>query len=258
MSKNILYQTKKTVNGQEKSVVANAKNTNYLRTNLQSGGTCDWVPEDEVQKVIPKIITQDGTYEASKEPGSPYGYSEVTVQGIGDKVMGDLGTITITKNGTYYAKNTYDGVGPFYGYKTVIVNVTRDSDSGTSSNASSNSKTGKNSSGEDVNYSVDSNGNLVVKKVASTINVTTKPKFLTYRNGETINYAGIVVKAYAGSSVYSGDDYPGGIIPTGELVFPVKNASGSGGQSVSIPVRWRRPEDGKTLETTFSIKVNNA
>lgn len=51
-----------------------------LKTNLVSGGTCLWVPEDEAQ-LTTKTITENGTYKASDD--GYYGYSQVTVSGIG-------------------------------------------------------------------------------------------------------------------------------------------------------------------------------
>ena len=51
-----------------------------LKTNLVGGGTCLWVPEDETT-LGTKIITENGTYKASDD--GYYGYSEVTVSGIG-------------------------------------------------------------------------------------------------------------------------------------------------------------------------------
>ena len=51
-----------------------------LKTNLVGGGTCLWVPEDETQ-LTTKHISENGTYKASDD--GYYGYSEVTVSGIG-------------------------------------------------------------------------------------------------------------------------------------------------------------------------------
>ena len=51
-----------------------------LKTNIVGGGTCLWVPEDET-RLGTKHITEDGTYIASED--GYYGYSEVTVTGIG-------------------------------------------------------------------------------------------------------------------------------------------------------------------------------
>ena len=269
MSKNVVFQTKK----DGKNVVEKSRQTKILRTNLQGGGTCDWVPEDETQ-LIPKVITQDGVYKASDEAGNIYGYSEVTVQGIGTKIMGDLGTITINKNGTYYAKKAYkpselgsssssddseeNKVGPFYGYRTVIVNVSGASSDSSGSGTRSNVVTGKNSDGDEVQWTVDSSGYLKQKRLASSISVTTEPKFTTYRNGDKISYKGIKVTAYAGNSIYKSDKYPTGILSQNDLIFPVTTAVGGGGNSVPVPVKWKRPEDNKILSTTFNIKVNDA
>lgn len=71
MSKNITIQE----GGTGKSMTVDK-----LKTALNSGGTCLWVPEDEVQ-LTTKHITEDGTYKASDD--GYYGYSEVTVSGIG-------------------------------------------------------------------------------------------------------------------------------------------------------------------------------
>lgn len=264
MAKNIAYQTKR----QGKSVSGEARRIQYLKTNLQGGGTCDWVPEDETQ-LITKVITQDGIYVASNEPGNIYGYSEVTVQGIGSEIMGDLGTITISKNGTYYAANAYkptdlgfssEGseetkIGPFYGYKTVIVNVTGGSSESGSSESGSTSSTmtisGKDSTGSAIQVATDERGYLITKKLASEIRVTTNPNFLTYKNGESINYKGIKVTAYQGSEVYK-------VLEQAKLIFPIKKAEGGGGRKQTIPVQWARDGDGVILETSFEITVNDA
>ena len=71
MSKNISVQ---------EGGVAKAMTADKLKTNLQGGGTCLWVPEDET-RLTTKHITEDGTYKASDD--GYYGYSQVTVNGIG-------------------------------------------------------------------------------------------------------------------------------------------------------------------------------
>ena len=71
MSKNIIIQE----GGVGKQLTADK-----LKTNLVGGGTCLWVPEDETQLGI-KHISENGTYKASDD--GYYGYSEVTVSGIG-------------------------------------------------------------------------------------------------------------------------------------------------------------------------------
>ena len=71
MSKNIVIQE----GGLGKQLTADK-----LKTNLVSGGTCLWVPEDGT-RLGTKYITENGTYRANDE--GLYGYSEVTVSGIG-------------------------------------------------------------------------------------------------------------------------------------------------------------------------------
>lgn len=71
MSKNITIQ---------EGGVAKQLTANKLKTNLVSGGICLWVPEDEAT-LGTKIITENGTYKAIDD--GYYGYSEVTVSGIG-------------------------------------------------------------------------------------------------------------------------------------------------------------------------------
>ena len=71
MSKNIVIQ---------EGGVGRQLTVNKLKTNLVSGGSCLWVPEDDVQ-LTTKTITENGTYKAVTD--GYYGYSDVTVSGIG-------------------------------------------------------------------------------------------------------------------------------------------------------------------------------
>lgn len=71
MSKNIVIQE----GGVGKQLTADK-----LKTNLVGGGTCLWVPEDET-RLGTKYISENGTYRASDD--GYYGYSEVTVSGVG-------------------------------------------------------------------------------------------------------------------------------------------------------------------------------
>lgn len=75
MSKNITIQ---------EGGIAKQLTVDKLKTNLVGGGNQLWVPEDEVQ-LTTKTITENGTYKASDD--GYYGYSEVTVSGVG-KVSG--------------------------------------------------------------------------------------------------------------------------------------------------------------------------
>lgn len=71
MSKNIIIQ----VGGVGRQLTADK-----LETALVGGGSCLWIPEDEIT-LIDKTITEDGTYRA-REDGAT-GYKTVTVRGIG-------------------------------------------------------------------------------------------------------------------------------------------------------------------------------
>lgn len=72
-------------------------NVAKIRTNLYGGGSCTWVPEDEVA-LIEKVITANGTYKASDD--SSYGYSDILV-------ALSIGKRGFQKNGTYNA-STYN------------------------------------------------------------------------------------------------------------------------------------------------------
>lgn len=99
-----------------------------IRTELQEGGYCDWMPEDEVNltpggsesdsggsngNLIEKTITRNGEYDAALDDGAD-GYSKVNVEL-------PLGTKTISSNGTFRASDD-----AFAGYSAVTVNVGTD------------------------------------------------------------------------------------------------------------------------------------
>lgn len=71
MSKNITIQ---------EGGVAKQMTVDKLKTNLVGGGTCLWLPEDEVL-LGQKTINANGTYKASDD--GLYGYSQVTVSNAG-------------------------------------------------------------------------------------------------------------------------------------------------------------------------------
>lgn len=57
-----------------------------VKTNLQGGGTCLWVPEDEVN-LETKYVDHSGTYTARAD--GCYGYSQVTVSGVDIEITQD-------------------------------------------------------------------------------------------------------------------------------------------------------------------------
>lgn len=72
MSKNIVIQ---------EGGIGKQLTVDKLKTNLVGGVTCLWVPEDE-RSLGTKHISENGTYKASDD--GYYGYSEVTVSGVGE------------------------------------------------------------------------------------------------------------------------------------------------------------------------------
>lgn len=93
-----------------------------LKTELQGGGTCNWIPEDEAgdyTNLKTKNITENGEYTASDDNAT--GYSKVKVN-----VSLNTKSKRISANGTYNAAD--DNVG---GYDTVTVNVPTGSHLGT-------------------------------------------------------------------------------------------------------------------------------
>lgn len=164
MSKNIIIQE----GGLGKQLTADK-----LKTNLVGGGSCLWVPEDETA-LGTKYISENGTYRAAND--GYYGYSEVTVSGVG----------------------TVTGKDP--------------------------------DTGEDVEVHKDPDtGEIVETVIPASISVTTPPSKTDYNDGETIDFTGMVVKAYKSSGdVWTDSTHPDGVIPHSELIFPVTTASASG------------------------------
>lgn len=69
-----------------------------LKTALVGGGSCLWVPEDEMALTV-KSINQNGTYTAASD--GFYGYSQVTVSGVGTVTGRDKNTgheVIVTKD----------------------------------------------------------------------------------------------------------------------------------------------------------------
>lgn len=158
----------KNINIQEGGI-AKQLTANKLKTNLVGGGTCLWVPEDETI-LGTKTVTENGTYKASDD--GYYGYSEVTVSGIGSVTGTDPTT------------------------------------------------------GEDTTVTTGPTGELETTVLPHSIKVETPPTVTTYADGATIDFSGMVVKAYLKSGgVWSDAAHPNGIIPISELMLPVTTAS---------------------------------
>ena len=118
-----------------------------------------------------------------------------------------LGTKVITENGTYKASD--DG---YYGYEQVIV-------------SGIGSATGTDGDGDEAVATTGPDGELKITKLPSSIEVTTLPSKTIYNDGDTIDFNGIVVKAYLKTGgVWSDNNHPNGVIPLSELIFPVTTA----------------------------------
>lgn len=168
MSKNIVIQ---------EGGVGRQFSADKLKTNLVGGGSCLWVPEDTTQ-LGTKYIEENGTFKASDD--GYYGYSEVTVSGVGTAV-------------------------------------------------------GKDSDGDSAYASTDpETGAITIKKLPSSIRITTPPTKLSYTDGEMIDYSGMVVKAYlASGELWTDASHRDGIIPISELNLPVKYADYSAASHTS-------------------------
>ena len=90
MSKNITIQ---------EGGVGKQLTVDKLKTNLVGGGTCLWVPEDEVA-IGPKTITENGVFVAADD--GLYGYSQVAVNSVGI-AMGKMPLSAPTADGNEYA-----------------------------------------------------------------------------------------------------------------------------------------------------------
>lgn len=159
MSKNITIQ---------EGGIARSLTADKLKTNLVSGGTCLWVPEDETQLQV-KYIEANGEYEASAD--NVYGYSKVVVRvpggaggegpgGSGDAVPGGPGSSIVGKDGD----------------------------------------------GDEAIIGVDGDGNITsAEKIPSSIKVLEPPTnpYGIYQDGQTISTNGMRVDAY----LQSGDKW---------------------------------------------------
>ena len=204
MSKNIVIQE----NGVAENLTAEV-----IRTTKEGGGTCDWVPEDEVQ-LTKKVIKKSGEYKA--EDDGFYGYEEVTVEG---HETDDVKTKrkTITQNGVYYAKD--DGV---YAFSSVYINVKGsgkhdDGEGGyvipDPSGSDGSAIVGENENGNEEMAWVE-DGEVKRHELASYILLDTPPNKLEYRDGERINMAGAVVRGYLKDGTpYKNSSYADSVLP---------------------------------------------
>ena len=214
-----------------------------LKTTLQGGGSCLWVPKDGTRlKTI--SIRKPGTYQAWVE--EVYGYSKATVSGLLKESEIKTALKEITENGTYRSED--EG---FYGYDVVSVNIPGGGGTAPPSYAPGSSVVGTYPDGDEpVTVSVDDEGNLIKAGFADHILLDTPPDKLTYHDGERITLAGAVVRGYLKNGVpYKNASYQDSILPLyqyidtggdeipGGIVFPTplraKYEGGGGGGYIS-------------------------
>lgn len=194
-----------------------------------------------------KYITSNGEYNAEDDQAD--GYSIVTVDVDPE---GTVGSKFITENGTYAAS-----ADQLDGYDEVYVSV--DTISG-DDYVIEDDEDGVYVEYDDIDYmvdpsddisyilttdpldnnqyiiSVDEDGTVTKKPYPSGIQIVTPPTKTSYTEGETMDYTGIVVKLVnADGTTYTDARYPNGIIPMGELEFPVSVAPAGGGGTTETP-----------------------
>lgn len=182
-----------------------------IKTFVENGDYCYWVPEDSV-RLTTLNVNRDGRYAASDS--GYYGFSEVVVSGVGTTVIGDVITknVEIESNGSYSYKAVNDG---HYGYSIVNINV----------NVNHSTSTDP-VSGEDIDTRPDPETGIKTDTVLPyMIVIGTMPNKTVYKFGDEIDYTGIEVYAYLKSrQKWENESYPGGRIPFDELILPTVEA----------------------------------
>ena len=217
-----------------------------LKTALQGGGFCLWVPKDGTRlKTI--SIRKPGTYQAWVE--DVYGYSKATVSGLLKE--SEIKTISkeITENSTYRAED--EG---FYGYDVVSVNVPGGGGTAPPSYAPGSSVVGTYpDDDEPVTVSVDDEGNLIKAGLADHILLDTPPDKLTYHDGERITLAGAVVRGYLKNGVpYKNASYQDSILPLYQYI----DTGGDeipGGIVFPVPLYAKKTDEDDRIDTEIDI-----
>lgn len=221
-----------------------------LRIPAYGGGTVDFVPDDNLGLV--KIrVKQNGTYKASDF--GAYGISEVsvacTVSGgsatseADSKPVSGKQNVNPTEGGKQYMFSvkrlstilTAGGICKWIQKAAVALGLKSINLDNKTYKASDDGYYGYSQctvSGISITRSTDGDGNTVVTHtdgggtvsivVPDRIVIDTLPTITNYADGATINFSGMVVKAYkADGTLWTDESHPNGIIPFDELILPV-------------------------------------
>jgi hypothetical protein len=186
-----------------------------LRTKSGSG-TVDWVPESETM-VKDLYVVENGEYVAANEGAYAYYRVSVNVAGGESGKDGDEILHPDLETGDTYDFSDMDSGDVDYG--------DWDMDYDPDYAPIGSQVTGYEDDGNEWMWTVD-DGMLEHEKVPSSIVVDTPPTDTEYVDGQSIDFTGLVVKAYDGNGeLFVSDTTPQGIVPIGSLTFPVTTAS---------------------------------
>lgn len=196
---------------QEGGIAKNLNAIKKIETNVQGGGTCLWIPEDEIE-LGTKTITKNGLYKAKNSGVDGWTQVFVNVPGGESKTDND-GDIT-DENGNKVKVDSNGNPTDDSSGTPVKPKPSTNGGDGTGVTGT-NGVSGINpNDGNEYHVTKDPNtGELTFTKIPSSIRVTKEPDKTSYANGETINTAGIVVHGY----FKDGTDY--GTIQNSELRF---------------------------------------
>lgn len=187
-----------------------------LRTALQGGGTCLWVPEAEL--VMDELSTsKNGIFTAAKRKLFGFNSVHVYVSTIpGDEPVDDDSDEDEEDDDVEYPEDDEENEEPDDDEYIDDDYTPEDEDFVIGEE-----------DGEDVIIEVDEDGNLIEEYLPEYIVVTVPPQKVDYMDGDSINKTGMVVVPYTkDGEVWTSNKYPLGHIPIRELVLEPATASG--------------------------------
>lgn len=109
-------------------------------------------------------------------------------------------------------------------------------------------------SGNEYAVGLDANGYLDEYLLPSKIKIVKFPNKTTYLHNEKIDYTGIVVMAFTeDDKVWKNEQYPNGVIPFEELIFPVETADAT----IADNIKYARSSlNTETIEQPIPLAIN--